>query len=194
MDVDYKEICKELFGTSDVEELRKIADTINMRNKRNAGRKKEFSSSQVEEMLKLQAQNVPQQKIAEYFKTSRQTIARYLNSETFDYSMKIDYMFKTSVCTTIYVDFKNEKVKIVNKTDDILHRAFGKNENPTWQDFLDFVSDRCFSESRGDRKAVLKALGIESYDPIQIIEKTRGKIYEDRQWMKFRYRSSYEAG
>ena len=193
MSVDYKELCNELFGTSDVEELRKIADTINMKNKRNAGRKKEFSSSQIEEMLRIQAQNIPQQKIAERFKTTRQTVARYLSGEDYDYSMKIDYMFKTSVCTTIYVDFKNEKINIVNKTDDILHRAFGRKENPTWQDFLDFISDRCFSESRGDRKAVLKALGIDSYDPIQIIEKTRGKTYEDRQWMRFKYRSSYEA-
>ena len=193
MTVDYKKLCIELFGTDDVEELRKIADTINMKNNRNAGRKKEFSSSQINEMLKMQEQNIPQRIIAEHFKTTRQTVARYLNSEDFDYSMKIDYMFKTSVCTTIYVDFKNEKINIVNKTGDILHRAFGMNESPSWQDFLDFVSDRCFSKSRGDRKDMLKALDIDSYDPIQIIEKTKGKTYEDRQWMKFKYRSSYET-
>ena len=193
MTVDYKKLCIELFGTDDVEELRKIADTINMKNNRNAGRKKEFSSSQIKEMLKMQEQNIPQRIIAEHFKTTRQTVARYLNSEDFDYSMKIDYMFKTSVCTTIYVDFKNEKINIVNKTGDILHRAFGMNESPSWQDFLDFVSDRCFSKSRGDRKDMLKALDIDSYDPIQIIEKTKGKTYEDRQWMKFKYRSSYET-
>lgn len=193
MIVNYKNICEELFGTSDVDELSKIADNIKMKNKRNAGRKKEFSASQVEEMKEMQAKNIPQQKIAEHFKTTRQTVAKYLNDETENYNMKIDFMFKTSVCTTIYVDFRHEKINIVNKTDDILHRAFGVNDNPSWQDFLDFVSDRCFSSARGDRKAILRALGIDSYDPIQIIEQTRGKTYEDRQWMKFKYRSSYEA-
>ena len=194
MIINYKELCNELFGTDDVEELRKIADNIKMKNKRNAGRKKEFSASQIDEMKEMQAMNISQQRIAECFNTTRQTVAKYLNYETENYTMKIDYMFKTSVCTTIYVDFLRKKISIVNKTDDILHRAFGVNENPSWQDFLDFVSDRCFSESRGDRKAVLKALGVESFDPIQIIEQTKGKTYEDRQWMRFKYRSNYEAG
>ena len=193
MNTDYKELCNELFGTSDVEKLKRIANNINIKNKRNAGRKKEFSKAQITEMQKMQAKNIPQQKIAEHFNTTRQTVARYLNSEEFDYTMRIDYMFKTSVCTTIFVDFKNEKINIVNKTDDILHRAFGTNENPSWQDFNDFVSDRCFSSARGDKKAMLKTLGIESYDPIQIIEKTKGKTYDDRQWMKFKYRSNYGA-
>lgn len=188
MDVNYKELCNDLFGTTDVEKLKKIAETVNMKNNRNAGRKKVFSQKQIEKMKQMQAMNIPQQKIAEYFRTSRQTISKYLREPLSDkYSMRIDFMYKTSVCTTILVDFWNEKIKITNKTNDILHRAFGVNENPTWDDFNTFLIDRCFSKSRGDRKAVLKAIGVDSYDPIQIVEQTKGKIYEDNQWMRFKY-------
>lgn len=186
--IDYKDLCNDLFGTTDVEALKKIAATVNKKNNRNAGRKKVFTQKQVEEMKQMQAKNISQQKIAEYFGTSRQTISKYLREPFYDkYGMRIDFMYKTSVCTTIFVDFWNEKIKITNKTDDILHRAFGTNEHPTWDDFNAFIADRCFSKSRGDKKAVLKAIGVDSYDPIQIVEQTKGKTYEDNQWMRFKY-------
>lgn len=190
MDVNYKELCMELFGTTDVEALRAIAK----KNNRGAGRKKSFTDEQIAEMRNMQARNIPQQRIAEHFSTTRQTISKYLKDELegkFNY--QIDFMYKTSVCTTILVNFWDEQIKIVNKTDDILHRAFGVNENPTWEDFNTFLIDRCFPKSRGDRKSVLKALGIDSYDPFQIVEQTKGKVYEDRQWMRFKRRSLYET-
>lgn len=188
MNTDYKELCNDLFGTTDVGELKRIAETVNKKNSRNAGRKRVFTQKQIEEMKQMQAKNISQQKIAECFGTSRQTISKYLREPFYDkYGMRIDFMYKRSVCTTILVDFWNEKIKITNKTDDILHRAFGVNENPTWDDFNTFLIDRCFSKSRGDRKTVLKAIGVDSYDPIQIVEQTKGKTYEDNQWMRFKY-------
>lgn len=191
MDVNYKELCNDLFGTTDVEKLKKIAAKVNIQNNRGAGRKKAFTQEQINEMREMQSQNISQKRIAEHFGTSRQTISKYLREPFYDkYGMRIDFMYKTSVCTTIFVDFWNEKIKITNKTDDILHRAFGVNENPTWDDFNTFLIDRCFSKSRGDRKAVLNALGIDSYDPIQIVEQTKGKTYEDNQWMRFKYASN----
>lgn len=190
MSVNYKNLCNELFGTTDVKKLRSIAEKVN--SNRNAGRKKAFTQQQIDEMKQMQARNISQQEIAEHFETSRQTISKYLKDKfPKNYNMQIDFMYKTSVCTTIFINFWEEKIKIINKTDDILHRAFGVNENPTWDDFNDFLVDRCFAESRGDKKAVLNALGIDSYDPIQIIERTQGKTYEDRQWMRFKYRGVY---
>lgn len=189
--VDYKKLCNELFETTDVAQLKKIAEKLNKKNSRGAGRKKTFTFEQITKMKEMQAQNISQQKIAEHFGTSRQTISKYLSEPFYDkYGMRIDFMYKTSVCTTIFVDFWNEKIKITNKTDDILHRAFGVNENPTWDDFNEFLADRCFSQSRGDKKSVLMAIGVDSYDPIQIVEQTKGKTYEDSQWMRFKYASN----
>ncbi len=43
MNTDYRKLCVELFGTDDVNELKKLAKNINAKNPRNAGRKKMFS-------------------------------------------------------------------------------------------------------------------------------------------------------
>ncbi|HBM98354.1 MAG TPA: Hin recombinase, partial [Ruminococcus sp.] len=55
MNVDYKELCNELFGTTDVEKLKKIASKVNKKNNRGAGRKKAFTSKQINEMREMQA-------------------------------------------------------------------------------------------------------------------------------------------
>lgn len=187
MSTDYKKLCFDLFGTTDVDKLSEIASNYNKKNPRGAGRKVSFSDEQISEMKKMQANGVSQQKIAEHFSTTRQTVARLLSQKNSAYNMRIDYMYKTSVCTTIFVDFLNSSISIINKTPDIIHRAFGIVESPTWKDFEEFLESRCFPKSRGDRKTLLNILGLDSYDPIQIIEKTKGKTYEDNQWMKISY-------
>ena len=83
------------------------------------------------------------------------------------------------LCTIIDVDFLNEKIKIKNRTDDILHRAFGVVEQPSWQQFEEFLADRCFPETRGNMKSVLRDLQLDSYDPLHIIEKTKGRTADD---------------
>ena len=94
-------------------------------------------------------------------------------------------MFKQKVCTEIYVDYKNKKIKIINRTNDIMKRAFGINEKPTWEDFENFISERCFPKSRALRKTVLDKIGIDGYDPMQIIELTKGRTAEDNQYINF---------
>lgn len=106
--------------------------------------------------------------------------------------MQIDFMLYENVCTTILVDFKDEKVKIHNYTDDMLHRAFGIIEEPTWDDFQYFLEERCYSRDRGDLKDILARMEIDSYDPLQICEKTEGRVLGDHQWMRFQYRSYKE--
>lgn len=58
--------------------------------------------------------------------------------------MILHFMDRNGICTIIDADFMNEKIKIENKTDNLLHRAFGINENPTWADIEYFLEDRCF--------------------------------------------------
>ncbi len=103
------------------------------------------------------------------------------------YTLRMEYMYKDFVCTIIDVDFLSEKVQVVNFTDDNLYRAFGVVEHPTWKDFQDFLSDRVFPPTRGNVKELLEYLGLQSYDPLQILEKTEGRLAEDSMWIRFKY-------
>ena len=48
------------------------------------------------------------------------------------------------------------------------------NENPDWNDFKQFLEERCFPKSRAFRKTILKKIGADGYDTLQILEKTDG--------------------
>ncbi len=186
MDTDYKKVCFELFGTDDVEELKKIANKLN--NNRNAGRKRKFTKNEVYDIEKMLSCGITINEIAKKYNTSRQIVHKYINQKPKEtYTLRLNYMYLQHPCTIIDVDFINEKIKIENRTDDILRRAFGVVENPTWKQFNEFLKDRCFPETRGNLKSVLKDLGIECYDPLQIIEKTKGKTADDNMWIKIKY-------
>lgn len=186
--VDYKAVCQDLFGTTDVDELKRLAAQINQKNPRQAGRKKKFKHEDVERMRELRADGVPMQEIADRYGTSRQIVSKYLNQAPEDgYTMRITLMYQNRPCTAIDVNFLQNKIKIQNYTKDILHRAFGIKEDPTWEDFYVFLQDRCFPKTRGNVKTVLAGLGLQDYDPLQIVEKTNGRTAEDDLWLKFQY-------
>ena len=186
MNTDYRKLCVELFGTDDVEKLRKIAKKINYN--RNAGRKQKFTEKQIKEIEKMLERGMTMSEVAERFGTSRQIIDKYVNRPPEkNCTLRMTYMCGTNPCTIIDVDFLNEKVMIKNRTDDILHRAFGVVEQPTWQQFQEFLEDRCFPKTRGNVKAVLRDLNLDSYDVLQIVEKTNGRTADDNLWLKFKY-------
>ena len=188
MNIDYQKLCIELFGTDDVDELKTIADKIRVKNPRNAGRKKKFTPKDVQKMRELLESGTTVNDIAKRFQTSRQIIGKYLNDNPADgYTLRMTYMYKQYPCTVIDVDFLNQKIMIQNKTKDMLRRAFGVIEEPTWEDFSDFLKERCFPATRGNAKEILRQLQLTSYDPLQIVEKTRGRMAEDNMWLKFAY-------
>ena len=104
-----------------------------------------------------------------------------------NYTMRMVYMFRDQPCTIIDLDFLNLKVSIQNKTDDFLHRAFGVIENPDWNDFEQFLEDRCFPKTRGNLKQILRDLNLDTYDPLQIVEKTQGRMADDDMWIQITY-------
>lgn len=190
MSTDYKKLCFELFGTDDVDELRSLALKLQQRkgNPRNAGRKRLFSAGDVKRMEELRNGGMTINEIAREYHTSRQVVGRYLNSQPKQgCTMRMTYMFRRQPCTVIDLDFLNRQVYIENKTDDILHRAFGVNTEPKWQDFEEFLSERCFPKTRGNCKQILEELGLTDYDPLQIVERTRGRMADDDMWFRFNY-------
>ena len=188
MTVDYKQLCQELFGTTDVDTLKQIADKLHQENPRNAGRKPKFLAGDIEKMQKMRQSGSGMEEIAKAFHTSRQIVGKYLNAKPEQgYTMRMTLMYQTHPCTVIDVNFLDQKIKIQNQTNDLLHRAFGCIENPSWQDFEYFLQDRCFPATRGNVKHLLKAIGEPSYDPWAIVEKTKGRMAEDQLWIKFNY-------
>ncbi len=186
MDIDYRALCIEFFGTDDVNELKEIAKKSN--DNRNAGRKQKLSKKQVQEIENLLEKGITMTEVAKIYGTSRQIIDKYINTPVeSDYTLRMTYMNGRKPCTIIDVDFINERIIIKNRTEDVLHRAFGVVEEPTWKQFQEFLADRCFPETRGNAKAILKEMNIDSYDKLQIIEKTKGRTAEDNLWIKFKY-------
>ena len=85
---------------------------------------------------------------------------------------------------TQYVNEMEQKVHIINYTDNLMFRAFGKVENPDYKMYEEFLESRCFPANRDKMKLILKDLGLPFYDPIMIIEKTEGRMAEDDFWIR----------
>ena len=202
--MDMRKLYCEIFKTDNVEELKEIArkaekyDQMFLKtrpiNTRGAGRKAQFSEEDIEQMVSLLQNGDSIQDIALQFNTSRQTISKYLSPskrfETDQYvTMRMRFMHVNTLCTIIDIDFMHRQIYITNLTNDNIHRAFGVVKNPTWEDFEFFIESRCVPKSRSNIKSVLRDLGVSSYDPLQIIEKTKGRMAEDNQWIDIIYKN-----
>lgn len=97
---------------------------------------------------------------------------------------KLSVYDRNLLCTVIAADFTDETLAFENYTDSAIKLAFGKNKNPDWRDFQDFLRERCVPESRSGIRYYLAELGLEDYEPIKIIEKTEGRMAEDNMWIK----------
>jgi putative transcriptional regulator len=82
------------------------------------------------------------------------------------------------------VNEQEKTVSVENFTDDLLFRAFGVNEHPSWKDYEDFLEERCFPRTRQNLKFYLKQLGLTEYDPFAICRVTNGRMHGDSMWME----------
>ncbi len=101
-----------------------------------------------------------------------------------EYLLRLWYMKKQDVCTIIDVDERKQKVIVHNYTKDVMARAFGKIESPTFEQYEEFLESRCFPRTRDKMKLQLRELDLPFYDPILIIQKTQGRMAEDDFWIK----------
>lgn len=98
--------------------------------------------------------------------------------------LRMFYMHNQEICTLIDVDDINQKVIIKNYKKNIMYKAFGINENPTYKDYQEFLKERCFPETRDKLKLILEDLNLPFYDPFLIIKKTEGRMAEDNFWIR----------
>ena len=186
-------------------------------NTRNAGRKKAMSVAQIEEARNLREEGVSVTTLAKQFGVSRQTMSGYLQIDRIELSedrqrirlltywkklnelfteeewgqcnLRIEYLYKDMLTTTMLVNFRDQEVYIRNHTDNLLLRAFGMLRNPSWKDFQEFLEERALPRGRDELKKTLTKMGLNDYDPLSICEKTRGRILGDYMHMKFYYYS-----
>ena len=186
--------------------------TIN--NPRNAGRKPMISDEELEEIRKKREQGVSVTELAKEYGVSRQTMSSYLNmnqedskeliyrtykkwvevNKDFrsfhrvqDYLLRMEYMCGDELCSSILVNFEKKEIAVINHTGDVIHRAFGVKAKPDWEDFEYFLESRCFPRGRDYLKDILRDLELDFYDPLAIIEKTNGRMAEDKQWIRLMY-------
>ena len=191
MDKDYRQEIINIFGTDDIEELKQIAKSIETYKEKaliKTGRKNSFTTQQIAKIMALKEKGIKITHIAEEYQVSRQTIyAQIKRAHRFsndpDVKMRMNYMNRDNLCTTIDIDFKHEKIQIQNYTEHIPLRAFGVVEKPDWKDFEIFLEDRCFPRTRDHAKDILRDIGVPFYDPLLIIEKTKGRMEGDHQWI-----------
>jgi hypothetical protein len=199
---EMRDYLMNVFGTYDENELKKIAEKSQKYdemfqpkhsvNSRGAGRKAIFSQKDIDTINDMHISGKSIQEISVHFNTTRQTVSKYIapgkrvRKNPF-ITMRMEYMYEKELCTSIDIDFLHKKIYIMNHTNDIIHRAFGIISNPTWEDFELFLERRCFPKTRANIKNILNDINVESYDPLQIIEKTEGRMAEDKQWIKITY-------
>lgn len=181
-------------------------------NERGAGRKRALNAEKIAQIAKRHEAGETLTALAAEYGISRQTLSGYLNRKdeeqeqicrtirkwaelnrrfrdvnVQEYTMRMDFMCGDECCTEILVDFARQRIAVENRTDDLIHRAFGIKAKPTWEDFEEFLESRCFPRTREHLRLVLKDLGLDSYDPFAIVERTKGRMAEDMQWIAITY-------
>lgn len=134
-------------------------------------------------ILSLYQQDKDIQMIAETTQTPPETVEAVVKEAA--EKSRIVYVFadREEPATVIDVCHFTRKIKITNLTDDMISRAFGVKEKPDWEDYEAFLESRCMPRTRYGIREELKAIGIDFYDPFLIIQKTRGRVYEDHQYL-----------
>lgn len=84
-----------------------------------------------------------------------------------------------ALCTKICADRTMRTLAIENHTADVLRTAFGVNQNPTWDDLQELLESRCVPRQRDGLRYYLAELGLEKYEPLEIIRRTEGRMAED---------------
>jgi len=92
---------------------------------------------------------------------------------------RLDYYYENILCTSIDVDNVKQIIQIKNYTNKYDFRAFGPIDDPTFEDYENFLESRCFPRTRDKMKLMLEELNLPFYDPLMIIEKTEGRMADD---------------
>ena len=97
---------------------------------------------------------------------------------------RLNYYNDRELCTVILADFTDRTLYVENKTTHLVKTAFGKKSLPLWDDFISFLEERCIPRWRVGLREYLETIGLDEYDPWEIVKKTQGRMAEDQQWIE----------
>jgi len=95
----------------------------------------------------------------------------------------LNYYDGSTLCTRICADFTEQTLAVENTSVPNLNRAFGVTETPSWEDLMSFLEERCIPRQRDGLCYYLDELGLDEYDPLEIVKRTQGRMAEDQQWL-----------
>ncbi len=185
--------------------------SITAANPRGAGRKATFTDEQIATFAARRAAGESVTALAAEAHVSRQTMSTILSkhdeggniytneakwmrlnkhfeeSAAANATMRIEVLHQDNICAAILVDFARKNVAVTNYTNNAMLLPFGIKARPTWEDFEDFLGERCVPKSRAHMNIVLDDMGLDFYDPLCIIEKTGGRMAEDNLHLRLFY-------
>ncbi len=107
------------------------------------------------------------------------SMAEYVAKHSNNNLIRLKFYDKDTLCTSIIADYTAKEIRIKNYINDNNYTAFGINTAPDWSDYLSFLEERCIPRTRSGLKEYLDAIGVDEYDPLEIIKKTKGRMAED---------------
>ncbi len=96
----------------------------------------------------------------------------------------LSYYQAETLCSQIAADYSDRTLCVENHSSDVLRTAFGNNPLPHWKDYETFLESRCIPRARAGLQEYLEAISVDAYDPLEIVQKTGGRMAEDQQWLK----------
>ena len=94
------------------------------------------------------------------------------------------YMDRKKPATLLDIYPAINRLEIWNFTDDLISRAFGSREKPSWQEYEQFLEDRCMPRTRYGIKNGTGTYGARQLRSISDCGDNKGgRVYGDGQWL-----------
>lgn len=97
--------------------------------------------------------------------------------------MKFSIMFEDEVVIDVCIE--DEKLIYVKKYIQHPGKQPFYGGEITIDRIYDFIKSRCFSFERPDKREILTYLGLNEYNPIEIVKRTHGHFWDDAIWIRF---------
>lgn len=92
---------------------------------------------------------------------------------------EFNWYCKGELTAKIVADYEAHTVEVTNFKDDSYYLPFSPKITPTWEQWQWLLQSRCPSEHYAFIEQVLEKIGLDHYDTLEIIKKTKGKMAND---------------